>query len=102
MSPATAPTAARTRTSAPEITARLLPPEAGGGALRSLSAHLALWGPVPQLTPARLTAEVEASGLTGRGGAAFPVGRKLASVTAAGGGPPRGAHRAQGRPARAT
>ena len=39
---------------------------------------------VPRAAPALLIADIEASGLTGRGGAAFPVHRKLAAVARAG------------------
>ena len=51
----------------------------------SLAAHLAHYGPVPQYAsrPAALIAEVESAGLTGRGGGAFPTGRKLRAVAAA-------------------
>jgi len=58
---------------------RLLParPEDLGG-------HLARFGSVPYRgTASALIPDVEASGLTGRGGAAFPVHRKLAAVAAA-------------------
>ena len=49
-----------------------------------LRGHLARLGPVPYHgTTGALIAQVEASGLTGRGGAAFPVHRKLAVVAAA-------------------
>jgi len=59
---------------------RLLPQ-----APEDLSAHLARYGPTPYRgQPNLLIADVEASGLTGRGGAAFPVHRKLAVVAAAG------------------
>ena len=37
-------------------------------------------GPLPRLGRAALLAEIEASGLTGRGGAAFPTAMKLAAV----------------------
>jgi NADH:ubiquinone oxidoreductase subunit F (NADH-binding) len=48
---------------------------------RSLAGHLARLGPVPHRgDPRRLIGVVEAAGLTGRGGAAFPVHRKLAAV----------------------
>ena len=58
---------------------RLLP-----AAPEDLRAHLARYGPVPyRRRPGVLIAEVEASGLTGRGGAAFPVHRKLAAVAQA-------------------
>ncbi|WP_329123645.1 NADH-ubiquinone oxidoreductase-F iron-sulfur binding region domain-containing protein [Streptomyces sp. NBC_01465] len=68
---------------------RLLPPE-GTEPL----AH----GPLPATL--RLDA-VEASGLTGRGGAAFPVHRKLAAVAAAGGSPVVVANGSEGEPASA-
>jgi NADH:ubiquinone oxidoreductase subunit F (NADH-binding) len=49
-----------------------------------LAAHLERHGPLPGLTNARerasLFAEIEASGLTGRGGAGFPAAVKLAAV----------------------
>ena len=49
-----------------------------------LTAHLGLHGPVPYRGSTRaLIAEVRAAGLTGRGGAAFPVHRKLEAVAAA-------------------
>jgi NADH:ubiquinone oxidoreductase subunit F (NADH-binding) len=50
----------------------------------SLAAHLAHYGPVPtHAGSARLIDEVERAGLTGRGGAGFPAGRKLRAVAAA-------------------
>jgi NADH:ubiquinone oxidoreductase subunit F (NADH-binding) len=58
----------------------------GGGPLLSsafpdLATHQRRLGPVPwQGGPARLIGAVETSGLTGRGGAAFPTWRKLATV----------------------
>src|SRR6266487_3233252 len=59
---------------------RLLPQ-----APEDLRAHLARYGPVPYRNQAgALIKDVEASGLTGRGGAAFPVHRKLAAVARAG------------------
>jgi NADH:ubiquinone oxidoreductase subunit F (NADH-binding) len=57
---------------------RLLP--ASGGP--SLAAHLARLGPTPSVGP-RLIEAVRAAGLRGRGGAAFPTGRKMAIVAAA-------------------
>jgi NADH:ubiquinone oxidoreductase subunit F (NADH-binding) len=60
---------------------RLLPP---AGQTGDLPAHLALHGPVPYRgTGGALIADVRAAGLTGRGGAAFPVHRKLEAVAAA-------------------
>lgn len=51
----------------------------------SLAAHVAHYGPAPRYAgqPAALITEVERAGLTGRGGAAFPTGRKLRAVAAA-------------------
>jgi len=46
----------------------------------SLAAHRLRLGPLPTMTSGALIAEVERSGLLGRGGAAFPVGRKWRSV----------------------
>ena len=46
-----------------------------------LQAHLERFGPLPYRgAPRRLIGEVEAAGLTGRGGAAFPTCRKLAAM----------------------
>ena len=59
---------------------RLLP-----AAPEDLRAHLARYGPTPYRSqPGALIEDIEASGLTGRGGAAFPVHRKLAAVARAG------------------
>jgi NADH:ubiquinone oxidoreductase subunit F (NADH-binding) len=58
---------------------RLLP-----AAPEDLRAHLARYGPAPYRgETGRLIHDIEASGLTGRGGAAFPVYRKLAAVAGA-------------------
>jgi NADH:ubiquinone oxidoreductase subunit F (NADH-binding) len=46
----------------------------------SLAAHRQRLGPLPTLPPDQLITELEASGLLGRGGAGFPVGRKWRSV----------------------
>jgi NADH:ubiquinone oxidoreductase subunit F (NADH-binding) len=54
---------------------RVLPPVP----VRGLGAHDERYGPV-RLRGAALVDEVERSGLTGRGGGAFPAGRKLRSV----------------------
>src|SRR5260221_2838000 len=63
---------------------RLLPPAGQPGS--DLAAHLGRHGPVPYRGwSARLIPEVRAAGLTGRGGAAFPVHRKLEAVAAASG-----------------
>src|ERR1700728_3143809 len=48
---------------------------------QSLAGHLARLGPLRYpARPGGLSAEAQAAGLTGRGGAAFPVHRKLAAV----------------------
>ena len=46
----------------------------------SLAAHQQRLGPLPAIPAGELIAELEASGLLGRGGAAFPVGRKWRAV----------------------
>ena len=46
----------------------------------SLAAHQQRLGPLPTVPSGELIAELEASGLLGRGGAAFPVGRKWRAV----------------------
>jgi NADH:ubiquinone oxidoreductase subunit F (NADH-binding) len=57
-------------------------------------------GPMPVLRRAgRLVDVVEASGLTGRGGAGFPAGRKMRSVAAGPGGKVLVANGAEGEPA---
>jgi NADH:ubiquinone oxidoreductase subunit F (NADH-binding) len=70
----------------PDGLPRLLPPGAAGP--EPLRAHLGRHGFVPyRNAPGPLIAELQAAGLTGRGGAAFPVYRKMAAVAAAGGRP---------------
>ena len=51
-----------------------------GPEAESLTTHHQRVGPLPGLAPGQLIAELEASGLLGRGGAGFPVGRKWRSV----------------------
>jgi NADH:ubiquinone oxidoreductase subunit F (NADH-binding) len=57
---------------------RLLPPLGEAKAPEGLREHIARFGRAPE--PRDLVALAEESGLTGRGGAAFPVYRKLAAV----------------------
>lgn len=62
---------------------RLLPPP--GQPAIDIAQHLARYGPVPYRDRRGLLIdEVQAAGLTGRGGAAFPAARKLRAVLRAG------------------
>ncbi|MFI6337351.1 NADH-ubiquinone oxidoreductase-F iron-sulfur binding region domain-containing protein [Streptomyces sp. NPDC050535] len=63
-----------------------LPPRllAPGGAPAGHATHLRRYGPVSYGNPARLLRTLAESGLTGRGGAAFPTYRKLVAVAEAG------------------
>src|SRR4249919_3024504 len=79
------PTADRRHDGHPGLLPRLMP--AHGPAPADLQAHLERFGAPPYRgVPRMLISEVEAAGLTGRGGAAFPTHRKLAAM-AAGAGP---------------
>jgi NADH:ubiquinone oxidoreductase subunit F (NADH-binding) len=51
-----------------------------GPVTESLATHRQRLGPVPALASGELIAELELSGLLGRGGAGFPVGRKWRTV----------------------
>jgi NADH:ubiquinone oxidoreductase subunit F (NADH-binding) len=51
-----------------------------GQTTESLASHRQRLGPLPALPPGDLIAELESSGLLGRGGAGFPVGRKWRTV----------------------
>jgi NADH:ubiquinone oxidoreductase subunit F (NADH-binding) len=53
----------------------------------TLADHRRVHGMLPALKPSMLTAEIERSGLSGRGGGAFPLARKLAAVKRARGRP---------------
>ena len=70
-----------------------------------LAAHLDTHGPLPlparhdRAWPSRLAGEIEAAGLTGRGGAAFPSARKLAATARAGQGPTVVVNAMEGEPA---
>ncbi|TME07320.1 MAG: hypothetical protein E6I69_08285 [Chloroflexi bacterium] len=63
----------------------------------ALNAHVQRLGPLPAVGPG-LFDSVERSGLTGRGGAAFPVARKWRAVSAAGGGGALIVNGAEGEP----
>ena len=84
---------------APALAGGWLALHAAASAPRSLAEHQASYGALPVLTPDEIVAEVAAAGLTGRGGAAFPLHRKLTAV--AGGAGPRVvvANGAEGEPA---
>jgi NADH:ubiquinone oxidoreductase subunit F (NADH-binding) len=58
-----------------------------GAGPMTLDDHLRAHGPVPDPGPAVLAAEIDRSGLRGRGGGAFPLARKLAAVKRARGRP---------------
>ena len=85
---------------------RLLAGIAGPAGLRD---HERCYGPLPEpgrppgraRCPERLIDMVEAAGLTGRGGAGFPAGRKLRSVAAGPGRKAVVANGAEGEPASA-
>lgn len=84
---------------------RLLPERRGGGPA-TLAGHLARHGELPTAAWDRrrreqLIAEVGRAGLTGRGGAGFPTGRKLAAVAAGAGRPVVIANGTEGEPASA-
>jgi NADH:ubiquinone oxidoreductase subunit F (NADH-binding) len=65
---------------------RLLPSERDGKQVQDLRAHLARHGRLPyRERQGTLIHDIEAAGLTGRGGAAFPVHQKLAAVYEAAG-----------------
>jgi NADH:ubiquinone oxidoreductase subunit F (NADH-binding) len=86
------------RPAAPAGPPRLIPP--GAVPDPGVAGHLARLGHVPYAgRPGALIAEVEAAGLTGRGGAAFPVYRKLAAVADGRGRPVAVANGAEGEPA---
>ena len=82
---------------ATQATRRLLP---RGGHGLNLEQHIAVHGPPAYRGHSRvLVAEIHEAGLTGRGGAAFPVHRKMAAVLAARGRPVVVANGAEGEPA---
>ena len=65
---------------APPVPPRLLRGMRADGRPTPLRDHVARYGLLPDLDPRELRARVAQSGLTGRGGAAFPTGMKLESV----------------------
>ena len=75
------------RAAAPNDLPRLLPPVQESKQPQNLDAHLARHGALPYRdrsgtpsNPGALVRDIEKAGLTGRGGAAFPVHRKLSAV----------------------
>ena len=80
---------------------RRLPRLLAGIGTGGLGEHMRRYGPLPEYgrRPGRLIDVVEASGLTGRGGAGFPAGRKMRSVAAGSGRKAVVANGAEGEPA---
>ena len=79
---------------------RLLDGLCADGAPVSLVEHLERYGPLPlELRPEELRVRIAESGLTGRGGAAFPTAAKLESVTGRHTRPVVVANGAEGEPA---
>jgi NADH:ubiquinone oxidoreductase subunit F (NADH-binding) len=87
----------------PSGSVRLLAGSAGSGSPAALADHLARYGPLPVRTdrPAELIDAVDRSGLRGRGGAGFPMSRKLRTVAAGRGRPVVVANGCDGDPATA-
>jgi len=75
MGPMTAPAAVVLRIGQARVTAGLDRYER-----LDLPAHRSVFGPAPELTAATLAASCEQTDMRGRGGAAFPVARKLRAV----------------------
>ena len=71
---------------APMRTPRLLAGPPGAAGAERLAEHQARLGPLPGSRATELIPLVEASGLLGRGGGGFPVGRKWRSVAERSGG----------------
>ncbi len=57
----------------------------GSRTQRDFEAHLAAYGPLPDLRPRDIVSLAAAAGLTGHGGAGFPLARKLEAVAEAAG-----------------
>ena len=78
-----------TSSHAPQVAAVAAPRLLGEPVGVDLAQHLALFGPMPEQPRVKrghagpLVAEVEASGLAGRGGGWFPTGRKMHAVVTA-------------------
>ncbi len=90
-----------TSISAPDlqVEGRILPDGIGAGKQRELVTHQQIHGPLDlAVSSADVIAAVAAAGLTGRGGAGFPMARKLTAV-AAGSEPVVVANGAEGEPA---
>ncbi|HEY6935450.1 MAG TPA: NADH-ubiquinone oxidoreductase-F iron-sulfur binding region domain-containing protein, partial [Marmoricola sp.] len=85
----------------PTADARLLGGGGGTTGVSGLAGHHEQWGPLPGQTGAEVLAAVDASGLRGRGGGAFPTGRKMRSVIASRGRSVVVANGAEGEPASA-
>jgi NADH:ubiquinone oxidoreductase subunit F (NADH-binding) len=83
-----------------QSTERLLAGPPLEGYAEPLARHHARLGSLPHLTPDQMVSALEASGVLGRGGAGFPVGRKWRSVLEqqGGGAPVVVANGAEGEP----
>ncbi len=93
-----APMLRRAPVAAPDGVARLLAGVRDDGRPLSLQEHLAVYGPLEH-HGAELVSILEASGLRGRGGGAFPTGTKLGTVAAQRGRPVVVVNAAEGEPA---
>lgn len=69
-----------------------------GASSATLDEHLSVYGPPPPARSIDLPALVDASGLSGRGGAGFPTGTKLRAVASRRGRPVVVANAAEGEP----
>jgi NADH:ubiquinone oxidoreductase subunit F (NADH-binding) len=92
-----APALSRTSVDPPVGVARLLAGVRGDSRPVLLDEHVRLYGPLEPV--ADLVATLESSGLRGRGGGAFPVGQKLATVAAQRGRPVVVVNATEGEPA---
>jgi NADH:ubiquinone oxidoreductase subunit F (NADH-binding) len=87
------------RVSAPDGVARLLAAVRADNRPVLLDEHIGLYGRLEPGVGGRLISELQASGLRGRGGGAFPCGEKLAAVTAQRGRPVVVVNATEGEPA---
>jgi len=81
------------------VTAVAAAPRLLGAVARTYEEHLERVGPLPELRSLQIEQMVTDAGLTGRGGAGFPTGRKLAAVASGARDPVVVANGAEGEPA---